>query len=149
MKKYHIAYLFSALVFCCLDYLWLSRIASSFYQAQLGRLLAKPDIAAATLFYLVYVLGIVVFCVRPAAKANNASLAIYLGALLGLVAYGTYDLSNLAAIKGWSVRLSAIDMGWGILVTSLAAEAGFFAVRWFHPKAPDGNRVSRPSLYAR
>lgn len=130
MKKYHIAYLFTALVFCCLDYLWLTQIATRFYKSQLGDLLGKPDVAAIAAFYLIYIFGIVVFSVRPAMKTGNIIRALILGALLGLVAYGTYDLSNLATIRGWSRQLTAVDILWGMFATSMAAVAGFLGASW-------------------
>ncbi|HTD02451.1 DUF2177 family protein [Undibacterium sp.] len=131
MKKYHIAYFFSALVFCGLDYLWLAYIATQFYKSQLGELLGTPDVAAIALLYLIYIFGIVVFSVRPAMKTGNVAKALILGALLGLVAYGTYDLSNLATIKGWSRQLAIVDMLWGMFATSMAAAAGFLGANWF------------------
>ncbi|MES2105734.1 MAG: DUF2177 family protein [Pseudomonadota bacterium] len=131
MKKYHIAYLFSALVFCGLDYLWLSHIATKFYKSQLGDLLGTPDVAATAAFYLIYIFGIVVFGVRPAMKTGNVIKALVFGGLLGLVAYGTYDLSNLATIRGWSRQLTMVDMGWGMFATSMASVAGFFGASWF------------------
>lgn len=130
MKKYHIAYLCSALAFCCLDYLWLAHIAADFYASQLGELMGSPDLAAVALFYLIYIFGIVLFSVRPAMKTDNAFKALILGALLGLVAYGAYDLSNLATLKGWSRQMTAVDMLWGIFATSIAAVAGFFGASW-------------------
>jgi uncharacterized membrane protein len=145
MRKYHVAFFFSALIFCSLDYLWLDRVASSFYQEQLGRWLGGPDIVVAALYYLIHVLGIIVFCVRPAVHSNSAGKALALGMLLGLVAYGAFDLGNLAAIKGWPVALSLIDMLWGVLLTGVAAEAGFFAIRWFVPKPPETEELAGPS----
>ncbi|MFZ6648979.1 DUF2177 family protein [Undibacterium sp. TJN25] len=131
MKKYHMAYLFGGLAFCCLDYLWLAHIATDFYKTEMGELMGTPDMAAVALFYLVYIFGIVVFCIRPAMKTGNMMKALVLGALLGVVAYGTYDLSNLATIKGWSRQLTIVDMLWGSFATSIAAVAGFFGASWF------------------
>jgi uncharacterized membrane protein len=147
MRKYHVAFFFSALIFCSLDYLWLDRVASSFYQEQLGRWLANPDIVVVALYYLIHVLGITVFCVRPAVHANSAAKALVLGMLLGLVAYGAFDLGNLAAIKGWPLQLSVIDLLWGVLVTGVAAEAGFFAMRWFVPSPPEADERTGQSPY--
>jgi uncharacterized membrane protein len=150
MKKYHVAYLCAALVFCGLDYVWLTGVAASFYQAQLGHLLAKPDMAATVAFYLIYILGIVVFCVHPAVRGNRLATAFLHGALLGLVAYGSYDLSNFATLKGWPLRLSVIDMVWGMLLTSVAASAGFLATRWVYPPTLGKERRHyRRSAYAR
>ncbi|GGC58235.1 DUF2177 family protein [Undibacterium terreum] len=131
MKKYHIAFLCCALVFCGLDYLWLEHVAKDFYRSQLGDLLGHVDMAAAALFYLIYIFGVVVFSVRPALKSGNFFKAMVYGALLGMVAYGTYDLSNLATIKGWSRQLALVDIVWGMFATSMAATTGFVGASWF------------------
>lgn len=117
------------MIFLVSDFVWLSR-AIGFYRSALGDLLAdKPNIGAAAVFYLIYVLGIVVLAVMPATRNGGWVSAVTLGGTLGLVAYATYDLSNLATLSRWSVAVSVVDMIWGTMVTAVASLAGFYAVR--------------------
>lgn len=129
---YVIAYISTAVVFFALDYLWLTRIAIGFYREQIGSLmLASPNFAAAGVFYLFYVVGVVYFAVMPAVSAGSLVTALINGALLGLLAYGTYDMTNLATLKGWSLPMSLVDMAWGAFLTATAAAAGYLAVSRF------------------
>ena len=129
---YVIAYVSTAVVFFALDYLWLTRIAIGFYREHIGALLlATPNFAAAGIFYLFYVVGLVYFAVMPAVSAGSILTAVINGALLGLLAYGTYDMTNLATLKGWSLQMSLVDMAWGAFLTATAAAAGYLAVSRF------------------
>ncbi len=126
MKTYLIAYASTAVVFFGLDFVWLSRIAPGFYKSRIGDLmLAQPNFAAAGIFYLFYIGGIVYFAVAPALHGGTWISAAMAGALLGLIAYGTYDMTNLATLKGWSMSLSIVDMMWGTFLTGLSATAGY------------------------
>lgn len=130
MVKYAIAYGASAVVFLGLDFVWLTLASSRFYRPQLGELLStKPNLSVAAVFYLVYVVGVVVFAVMPAYGARSWFTATALGALLGFVAYGTYDFTNLATIKGWTTLVSVVDLAWGTVLTAIAATAGYAALR--------------------
>jgi uncharacterized membrane protein len=129
---YLIAYASTAVVFFALDFIWLTRVAIGFYRQNIGELLlATPNFAAAGIFYLFYVIGIVYFAVMPAVTANSVLTAILNGAILGLLAYGTYDMTNLATLKGWSLIVSVVDMAWGAVLTATAAAAGYYAVSRF------------------
>jgi uncharacterized membrane protein len=133
MIRYTIAYAVTAVVFLGVDYIWLSR-AMGFYRNSLGDLLAeKPNLLAAATFYLIYFVGIVVFAVMPAARNGGWVSALSLGGLLGLVAYATYDLTNLATFSRWPLVVTVVDMVWGTSVTALASLAGFVAIRTFAP----------------
>jgi len=130
MPNFFVAYIATAAVFIAADFLWLSYASSAFYRPKLGELLSNnPNLTIAAVFYLVYAIGIVVFAVLPATAARSASMAIGLGALLGLVAYGTYDITNLATIRGWPASVSVVDLAWGVFVTSLAAASGYLALK--------------------
>lgn len=132
MRTYLIAYLSTALVFFGLDYIWLSRIAIGFYRSQIGEILRdRPNMTAAGLFYLFYVVGIVYFAVLPGVQKGSLSAAVLNGALLGLIAYGTYDMTNLSTLKVWSLPMSLVDMAWGAFLTATAAAAGFWMVSTF------------------
>jgi uncharacterized membrane protein len=125
---YIIAYIATAIVFFGLDYVWLSRVATGFYRDRMVHLLLdQPNLAAAGLFYCVYVAGIVYFAVAPALGNGTATSALIAGALLGLIAYGTYDMTNLATVKNWSVAVTIVDMAWGTVLTSASAWAGYMA----------------------
>ena len=125
--SYVFAYAGSAIVFLGLDYIWLSRVARDFYAGSLGSLMREtPDFLAAGIFYLFYIGGIVFFAVMHAESWKGALLR---GAVLGLLAYGTYDMTNLATLKGWPWRMAAVDMVWGMALTGLAAAGGYLAAR--------------------
>ena len=126
------AYFAAALIFCLLDFIWLGIVMKDFYAKQMGTLLlANPRWGVAVAFYVLYLAGVVFFAVAPALQLGELSRAALYGALLGLVAYGTYNLTNLATIKAWSAMLAMVDMVWGAIVTSAAASAGYFAARSF------------------
>jgi len=113
-----------------LDAFWLSVVANKFYKSQIGSLLLeKPNMSAAILFYIIYVIGIVVFAIMPALEKGSWGVAAGLGALFGLIAYATYDLTNLATLKGWSMRVVVVDMAWGAVLTSLVAATSFWILR--------------------
>ncbi len=118
-------------VFFALDFTWLAIATGRVYQPYLGSLLAeKPNLGVAAVFYLLYVVGIVALAVVPGVRDGNIAGALWRGALFGLLAYATYDLTNLSTIQGWPWQVSAIDMVWGTTLNTLVAAAGFYAARW-------------------
>ncbi|MBX3507933.1 DUF2177 family protein [Parvibaculum sp.] len=124
---YAIAYVATAFVFLAIDYVWLAFIAKDFYARSIGHLMRDvPDLGAAAGFYLIYVAGVVFFAVLPAESWKGA---VFRGALLGLLAYGTYDMTNLATLKGWPWKMAAVDMAWGTFLTATAALGGYLAIR--------------------
>ncbi len=127
-----IAYLATAVVFFTLDFIWISLAAGPVYKAHLGGLMMdKPNLPVAAGFYLLYVIGVIVFAVLPALAAQDWVHALWAGALLGLVSYGAYDLTNQATLIGWSSFVSIVDMAWGTCATAAAATAGYFITRAF------------------
>lgn len=130
IKTYLAAYAGAAALFLVGDALWLGFVARDFYRAQLGELMApQPNLVAAVAFYVLYVAGLVYFAIAPALGSGGWTTALVSGLLLGLVAYGTWDLTNLAVIRGFPAQIAMVDMGWGAVLTGLAATAGFFAAR--------------------
>ena len=130
MHKHLATYAATALAMLVLDALWLGLIAAPLYQQGIGHLMApQPRLGVAALFYLLYPLGIVIFAVaaRPAGAWRPTLLA---GALFGFFAYATYDLTNLATLKGWPLGLSLIDMAWGTVVSTASAAGGKAALGW-------------------
>jgi uncharacterized membrane protein len=125
--KLIITYLVSLVVLLSLDLLWLGFIAKSFYQKYLGNILAENvNWTAAVLFYLVYTFGIIVFCVMP----NTASLVktALFGALFGFIAYATYDLTNLATLKGFPLNVAVVDIIWGAVITCLISVSAYYVI---------------------
>jgi uncharacterized membrane protein len=128
--KYIPAFLATAVVFGALDALWLGVIMKDFYRSQLGGLLlAKPNLLPALIFYAIYILGVVIFSVIPALQSASWTRAALLGAFLGLVAYSTYDLTNLATLEGWKMTVVFVDIIWGVFATSIAATFGYLTQR--------------------
>lgn len=133
MLKYVVAYGATAVVFFGLDFIWLSRMLG-FYRAEMGSLLLEqPRLGYAAGFYALYVVGIVALVVVPALSGGGWGQALALGALLGLVAYGTYDMTNMSTLNGWSLKLALVDMAWGTFVTAVAATAGYLVTAWLAP----------------
>ena len=122
-----VLYLLTVVVFLAIDLVWLGVVARGFYKRTLGDML-KPKVnwGAAFGFYLLYIVGIVALAVLPAIRGAGVGEALGRGALLGLIAYATYDLSNLATLKGWPPTVVAVDMVWGTVLTTLVALASFF-----------------------
>jgi uncharacterized membrane protein len=134
MRRNVLAALASLVVLCFCDGVWLGVLARDFYAARLGALLLpEPNWVAAALFYPLYVGGLLVFCVRPALAAGSWRLGIGRGAFFGLVAYATYDLSNLATLRGWPVAVTIADIAWGAWVSSVATLAGYAAAARIAP----------------
>ena len=115
----------AAVVLLVLDLLWLRLVMGPLFKTELGELMRpEPALVPAALFYLLYVAGIVVFAVMPGVAASSLLRAGVFGAFLGLLAYGTYDLTNLATLKIWPVKVAILDMAWGSFVTAASAVAG-------------------------
>jgi len=125
---YLAAYLTAALVMGGLDYLWLTTMMGPLYQRVLGPILAaEPDMKAAIAFYLVYLTGIMWFTVRPALTSGDWTVALMNGALFGFFAYATYDLTNMATLKTWSLQLTLTDIAWGTVLTATTASTAALA----------------------
>jgi uncharacterized membrane protein len=130
---YVVAYIVTAIVFLGLDALWLSQVALGMYRREIGALLLeKPNLPVAGLFYLLFVAGIVVLAIAPALNGGNWINALISGAVLGLVAYGTYDITNLSTLKHWSLTVTLADLAWGTALTAVSATAGTLAVKALH-----------------
>jgi len=125
MTRFILAYSGAAVVFLAADFLWLGTIAKGLYRSQMGHLLADEfRLGPAVIFYLMYIAGIVYFAITPAVASGRWQDAVLPGALLGLMAYGTYDFTNWAVMRDWPVGLTFIDLAWGTALTAFAAAAG-------------------------
>jgi len=137
MNKYVAAYAGTAIVMVALDMLWLGVIAKPMYQQGIGHLMAeRPNVGVAVLFYLLYALGVVIFAVSPQHDGSSWAITLAMGALFGFFAYATYDLTNLATLRDWPLRLSLIDIGWGTLVSAASAAGGKAALDWATQASP-------------
>jgi uncharacterized membrane protein len=130
MKTFALSYISAAVIMLGFDAIWLSLTATPLYRARLGALmLPKPDFAPAVVFYLLYVLGVVVLVILPALTARNWEFALTRGALLGCVAYATYDLTNQATLRDWPLAITIADLIWGTILTAVTATGAYFIVR--------------------
>ncbi|MBK8290712.1 MAG: DUF2177 family protein [Flammeovirgaceae bacterium] len=119
-------------VFFAIDMLWLGFVARTFYKNQIGFLM-KPDVnwAAAIVFYLLFLVGLVIFVIGPAVEKKDWMHALLAGALFGLITYATYDLTNLATLKDWPLTVVWVDMLWGtFLASSVSTITYLIAIKW-------------------
>lgn len=124
------AYLIAAVIFGILDYLWLTTVTDTLYRDQLGSLMAdKTNLPAALAFYAIYLIGVTHFVTLPARERRSVRPALVNGAILGLVAYATWDLTNLAVLHGFPASIVIIDLIWGTLVTAGAGSATHAVLR--------------------
>jgi uncharacterized membrane protein len=122
-------YLVSLVTFLMIDGVWLAVVAKNFYAKHLGFLMAKtPNLAAAGVFYLIYILGMVVLVLMPAIEKGSLARAILTGALFGLCGYATYDLTNLATIKDWPMLVTVVDLIWGTVLSATVAGISYIVV---------------------
>lgn len=129
LLQYVYLYALTVPVFFAIDMLWLGVVARGFYRVQLASFLGPVVWPAAFSFYFLYIVGILVFAVAPALAAGSLTRAIVLGAFFGLVAYATYDLTNLATVKNWPLTLTLVDMAWGAVLTGSVAVLSFLIGR--------------------
>lgn len=122
-------YLITLVIFLGIDAIWLGFVAKGFYSKYIGHVMAEnPNFIAAGIFYLINIIGILIFCVNPALQKHSLITAVILGALYGLFTYATYDLTNLATIKDWPLIVTIVDIIWGIVLTSTVAAISFILI---------------------
>ena len=137
MLRLIVAWIATALTFVALDAIWLTQVAPRLDPPLIGEILAPTvRLGAAISFYLIYVSGIVALAVEPAFGRGGVKRAAALGAALGLVAYGSYDLTNQATLKVWDVRLTLADLAWGIFVTASASATACAIASRIQPLQP-------------
>lgn len=129
MLKFAAAYLSTGIVFLILDGVFLTFVGMKLYKPDIGELLSGSVRAApAVLFYLLYIFGLVWFCVWPS-LAEGWSKALVAGLILGLVAYGTYDFTCQAVMKVWSWKVTLVDLAWGTFASAVASATGVAITR--------------------
>tara|TARA_B100001057_G_scaffold494155_1_gene590136 strand:- start:1006 stop:1416 length:411 start_codon:yes stop_codon:yes gene_type:complete len=129
-KCYLIAVALASIIFLIIDVIWLSFATKSFYRPLIGDLLAdKPVLWAAALFYVLYMLGMAVIVIEPSIESESIFKSIYTGFIFGLVAYGTYNLTNMAVLNGWSPTVTFVDMFWGGALTAISSTSGIYIAK--------------------
>ncbi|MDA3891509.1 MAG: DUF2177 family protein [Salinivirgaceae bacterium] len=132
-KNIIISYLLTFIVFLMIDMLWLGVVAKNLYQKYLGGFLSETvNWTAAFVFYLIYIVGISIFAIYPAVNKDSAQNAIIMGALFGIFTYATYDLINLATLKGWPLPIVFIDIVWGAVLSAIVSFSGYYIVKWIN-----------------
>jgi len=127
VNRYVVLYLATLAVMTGLDFLFLGVLAKGFFVAEVGDMLGEVKLVPAVLFYLLYVVGILIFV---SADARGPHSTLLYGALFGLFCYATFDLTALALLKHWSWAVAIADMSWGAVVTAVASTAGLFVADW-------------------
>lgn len=114
-------------VFFLVDMTWLGLVATNFYKSQIGSLM-KSDInwVAAIIFYLLFIVGLVLFVIGPAVEKGSWTHALVFGALFGFISYATYDLTNLSTLKDWPLAVTIVDMAWGAILAATVSTATYF-----------------------
>ncbi len=127
--KYLVAYVLTGAAFALIDSVWLRNAYSKLYQPEIGEMLMKGGfrLGPAIAFYLLYILGMMIFAVGPAMASGRWQTALLQGAMLGFFCYMTYDLTNMATLKQWSMKVTILDMIWGTFLTGSASALGFLA----------------------
>jgi len=125
LKNTVLLYLVTLAIFFIIDMVWLGLVAKNFYRRQLGEMLSsKVNWPAAILFYLLFIAGLLLFVIQPALKGSGALQALWQGAFFGLVAYATYDLTNLATLNNRPLLVTVVDLAWGAV---LGGTVSFFS----------------------
>ena len=128
MKTYSVAFV----VFLVIDLLWLGLIAKNLYQKELGFIMAEsPNWIAAGIFYLIFIVGLVFFVINPALAKDSWKYALLVGLFFGFITYSTYDLTNLATLKDWPLKVTLIDLVWGSSLGASVSTITFFIVKMF------------------
>ena len=132
MKLLFSSTLIAAVIFLIIDIIWLSFAVKSFYKPNIGHLLLeRPVLWAAALFYVIYVFGLALVIIEPALNSDEVIKFIFKAFVFGMVAYGTYNLTNMATIKGWSTNVVFVDMLWGGLLTAFSSYFGILIAKKF------------------
>ena len=123
------SYVVALIIFLIVDALWLGLIAKGMYESQIGSIMTdNPNLIAAAIFYLIFIFGLLMFVIKPALAAQSLKYAALYGALFGFIAYATFDLTNLALIKGWTVPVTLADLAWGAFIGSFVCSSTYLIV---------------------
>ncbi len=116
-------------VFVAADMVWLGTMASRLYRPTLGDIaVSGVNLSPAMMFYAIYPIGLLIFAVQPALKSGSVSTAAIYGALFGFFTYATYDLTNQATLRNWTLQLTLVDVAWGTILGAISASISFWLV---------------------
>jgi uncharacterized membrane protein len=132
VNRYAVLYLVTLFVLIPLHFLFLGIVAKGFFTSQVGNMLGEIKLVPAVLFYLLYVVGIIIF-VSGASNASVQSTLLF-GALFGLFCYATFDLTSLSLLRHWSWPVAIVDISWGAIVTAVASTSGLLVANWLVPR---------------
>lgn len=123
-------YFIALIVFFGIDLLWLGVIAKKLYKSELGFIMSdKPNWTAAIVFYLLFIIGLVFFVIYPAIEKGSWTYALLAGIFFGFITYSTYDLTNLATIKDWPIKITLIDLLWGSSLGGMVSTITYFIMK--------------------
>ena len=126
IARYAIAYVATLVVFLAVDAVWLTIMATRLYKPTLGDILMPSFLVApAALFYIVFIVGILIFATAPAFASGHWTTALLYGALFGFFSYGVYDFTNWSTLRNWNATITIADVIWGTVLTGTAATLGF------------------------
>lgn len=130
------AYVATGIAFALIDSVWLRNMYARLYKPEIGSLMLDSGFRLwpAVIFYLLYILGMMIFAVGPALTSGRWQTALCWGALFGFFCYMTYDLTNHATLKTWSVKVTVLDIIWGTVLTGSAATVGWWITTLIHGK---------------
>lgn len=132
MSEFLKVYLIAFVVFLVIDLIWLGLVAKNLYKQKLGFIMsAKPNWIAALIFYLIFIAGLLFFVINPAIENNSWTYALFAGMFLGFLNYATYDLTNLATLKDWPLKITIIDLIWGTFLGGSVSVITFFVAELF------------------
>ena len=124
-------YIIAFIIFLVIDAIWLGLVAPKFYRSQIGHLMReKPNLIAALIFYLIFIVGVVYFVVAPGIEAQSITKILISGALFGFMTYATYDLTNLATLKDWPIQVTIVDLIWGTSLSTIMGIGTYYIYSW-------------------
>ncbi len=131
MKIIILSFVVASIIFLIIDVIWLSFAVKNFYKPNLAGIPMndKPNLLAGITFYFLYTLGLTLIILRPALHDGSIVLALWTGIVFGVVAYGTYNLTNMAFIKNWSINVVIVDMIWGGILTGIVSAATVYITK--------------------
>lgn len=125
-------YLIALVVFFAIDIIWLGVVSKKLYRNELGFIMSdKPNWIVAIIFYLIFIIGVVFFVITPAVEKDSWTYALFVGMLFGFITYATYDLTNLATLKDWPLKITIIDLIWGSSICAMVSTITFFILKLF------------------
>ncbi len=135
-RGYLIGFPIALVVFAAMDSVWLTLSYDRLYRPELGSIMSgRADLTAGIAFYLIYLAGMTHFVIAPNIKQGGVARSLINGALLGAMCYATYDLTNLATLKVWSVKVTLFDLAWGVVATGVACAVSTGLTRkWLKPR---------------